>query len=50
MDSQWSTFTRAVVVGVSLIVLVFLFYAIHPMIGPIIIAALLAYVLNPIVK
>ena len=50
MDSQWSTFTRAVVVGVSLLVVVFLFYAIHPMIGPIIIAALLAYVLNPIVK
>lgn len=50
MDAQWSTFTRAVVIAVSLIVIGFFIYAIQPMISPLIIAALLAYVLNPIVQ
>jgi len=50
MDSQWSTFTRAVVAAVSLIVIGLFLYAIQPMISPIIIAALVAYVLNPFVQ
>jgi predicted PurR-regulated permease PerM len=37
-------------VAISLIIIGFFIYAIQPMIGPIIIAALLAYVLNPIVQ
>ncbi len=50
MNTQWSVFTRAVVVTVSLITIVFFLYVIRPMIGPLIIAALLAYVLNPLVR
>lgn len=50
MVYRWSTFTRAVVAAASLVVIGLLVYAIHPMIEPIIIAVLLAYVLNPIVK
>jgi predicted PurR-regulated permease PerM len=50
MDAQWSMFTRAVVVAVSLIVIGLFLYAIKPMISPIIIAALVAYVLNPFVQ
>ncbi|HXV99191.1 MAG TPA: AI-2E family transporter [Anaerolineae bacterium] len=47
---QWSTFTRAVVAAVSLVLIGLFIYAIHPMIEPIIIAILLAYVLNPLVR
>jgi predicted PurR-regulated permease PerM len=50
MTYQWSTFTRAVVAAVSLIVIGLLIYAIRPMIEPLIIAVLLAYILNPLVK
>jgi predicted PurR-regulated permease PerM len=47
---QWSTFTRAVVAAVSLLLIGLFIYAIHPMIEPIIIAILLAYILNPLVR
>ncbi len=50
MSYQWSTFTRAVIAAVSLILIGLFVWAIHPMIEPMIIAVLLAYVLNPFVK
>lgn len=50
MNMQWSVFTRAVVVTVSILAIVFFLYVIRPMIGPLIIAALLAYVLTPLVR
>lgn len=50
MSYEWSTFTRAVIAAVSLIILGLFIWVIHPMIEPIIIALLLAYILNPIVK
>jgi predicted PurR-regulated permease PerM len=50
MTIKWNTFTKAVVVSVSLIVLGWIFYIIWPIIDPLIISALLAYVLNPLVK
>lgn len=50
MNAQWSLFARAVAVAVTLTVIGLFFYVIRPMIGPIIIAALIAYVLNPLVR
>lgn len=50
MAYQWSPFTRAVVTAVSLVIIGLFIYVIHPMIEPIIIAILLAYILNPLVK
>lgn len=50
MSYQWSTFTRAFVLTVCLVLLAVVAYAIRPMIGPLIIACLLAYTLNPLVK
>jgi predicted PurR-regulated permease PerM len=50
MSYEWSTFTRAVVAAVSLILLGLFIWVIHPMIEPIIIAVLLAYILHPVVK
>ncbi|MBI1877839.1 MAG: AI-2E family transporter [Chloroflexi bacterium] len=50
MVYRWSTFTRAVIAAVSLILIGFFVFAIQPMIEPIIIAVLLAYVLKPLVK
>ncbi|NJN93768.1 MAG: AI-2E family transporter [Anaerolineales bacterium] len=50
MSYEWGTFTRAVVAAVSLILLGLFIWVIHPMIEPIIIALLLAYILNPVVK
>jgi hypothetical protein len=41
MSESWSTFTRAVVVAVVLLLTMAFVYAIRPMIGPLIIAALL---------
>jgi predicted PurR-regulated permease PerM len=50
MSYQWSTFTRAVVAAVSLVLIGLFIWVIHPMIEPMIIALLLAYILNPLVK
>jgi predicted PurR-regulated permease PerM len=50
MTQQWSTFTRAVVAAASLVLIGLFIYAIHPMIEPIIIAILLAYILKPMVR
>lgn len=50
MAYQWSPFTRTVATVVSLVVIGLFVYAIHPMIEPLIIAILLAYILNPLVK
>jgi predicted PurR-regulated permease PerM len=46
---QWGRLTRIVVVTVSLIILILTLYAARRLISPLIIAALLAYVLNPAV-
>lgn len=50
MSPQWSSTTRIIVASVGLIVLGLMFYFARPLIGPTIVAALLAYVLNPLVK
>src|SRR6185503_3115313 len=50
MSYQWSNFTRAVVAAVSLVLIGLFIWVIHPMIEPMIIALLLAYVLSPLVK
>lgn len=50
MERQWSNFTRAAVIGISLILIGWLIYAIRPIINPLIIAALVAYVLHPLVN
>jgi len=50
MATQWSNFTRAVVISISLLVIGWLVYAMRPLITPLIIAALLAYILHPLVK
>lgn len=49
MTIKWNIFTRAVVIGVSLVFIGWLLYTIRPIIDPLVIAALLAYVLNPLV-
>jgi predicted PurR-regulated permease PerM len=49
MTTQWSNFTRAVVIGLCTIFLIWLIYAVRPIISPLIIAALLAYILYPFV-
>ncbi len=49
MTTQWSHFTRAVVISLSLILIGWLVYVIRPIINPLIVAALLAYILNPLV-
>ena len=50
MLPPWSNFTRAIMISICLIFSIWLLYTIRPMIGPLIIAALLAYVLNPLVR
>jgi predicted PurR-regulated permease PerM len=50
MTTQWNTLTRAVVIGVGLVLIGWLLYVMWPLLTPLIIAALLAYVLNPLVK
>ena len=47
--TQWNILTRATMIGVSLVLIGWLFYTIRPIISPLIIAALLAYVVNPLV-
>ncbi len=49
MKSTWTSTTKVVVVSVFLILLGLFIYAIRPLIGPIIVAALLAYSLFPLV-
>ena len=50
MLPPWSNFTRAIMISICLVFSIWLLYTIRPMIGPLIIAALLAYVLNPLVR
>jgi predicted PurR-regulated permease PerM len=50
MAQQWSLFARAVALAICLVLIGLAAYAIRPMLGPLIIAGLLAYVLNPLVK
>lgn len=50
MTYHWSTFTRAVVAAVSLVLIGLFVWVIHPMIEPLIIAILLAYILHPLVN
>jgi len=50
MEAQWSNLTRGVVISISLILISWLIYIIRPIIPPVIIAALLAYILNPLVR
>lgn len=49
MKSTWTPTTKIVVVSVFLILLGLFIYAIRPLIGPIVVAALLAYTLYPLV-
>ncbi|MCB9422413.1 MAG: AI-2E family transporter [Ardenticatenaceae bacterium] len=49
MRSTWTPTTKIVVVSVFLILLGLFMYAIRPLIGPIVVAALLAYTLYPLV-
>jgi len=48
--TQWSTFARTVVMAVVLVLIGWLLYAFQPLVGPLIIAALLAYTLSPLVN
>jgi predicted PurR-regulated permease PerM len=47
--TQWSNLTRTVVVTVSLILIGALLYTFRPLVSPLIIAVLLAYMVNPLV-
>jgi predicted PurR-regulated permease PerM len=47
--TQWSNLTRTVVIAVSLILLGWLLYTFRPLMSPLIIAVLLAYMVNPLV-
>ena len=46
----WSTATRILVVGVSVVLIGFLIYESQPLFGPLVIAGLLAYTLNLLVR
>lgn len=48
--SRWSTLTRVVVLSISLILIGWLVYVMRLFISPLIVAGLLAYVLNPLVR
>ena len=48
--TQWSNLTRTVVITVGLVLIGWLLYAFRPLVGPLIIAALLVYTLNPLVN
>ncbi len=50
MANQWDKTTRIIILGICLVLTGGFIYLIQPMIGPFIVAALLAYILNPIVK
>jgi predicted PurR-regulated permease PerM len=46
---HWNNLTRTIVIAVSLILTGWLLYTFHPLVSPLIIAALLAYMVNPLV-
>lgn len=50
MNREWSTSTRVTIAFVGLVLLAVFFYAIHPLFKSLVVAALLAYSLNLIVK
>ncbi|MBE7552894.1 MAG: AI-2E family transporter [Anaerolineales bacterium] len=50
MSYQWSPITRAFVAAISLVIIGLFIWVIRPMIEPIMIAILLAYILNPLVR
>jgi predicted PurR-regulated permease PerM len=50
MTNQWSTPTRYTILTIFLLLLAIFIYAIRPLIGPLTIAVLLAYILYPLVK
>lgn len=47
--TQWSNLTRTIVIAVVLVLIGWLLYVFQPLVSPLIIAALLAYALNPLV-
>jgi len=47
--TQWSNLTRTIVIAVVLVLIGWLLYAFQPLVSPLIIAALVAYALNPLV-
>lgn len=47
--THWNNLTRTVVTAVSLILIGWLLYIFRPLVSPLIIAALLAYMVNPLV-
>src|SRR4051794_11053198 len=49
-DSRWDRSTKRTVLVILLVVLVFIFYISRPIVPMILIAAILAYLLNPIVN
>ena len=49
MQKSWSLLTRLVVISVSLLVVGLTLYTAWPMLGPLSLALLLAYTLNPLV-
>ena len=48
--TQWNNLTRTIVIAVILVLIGWLLYAFQPLVSPLIIAALLAYTLNPLVN
>jgi predicted PurR-regulated permease PerM len=46
--NQWSPLTRLIVAGVVVFLVGLFIYAVRPLIGPLVVAALLAYILNPL--
>lgn len=50
MNTQWNTLTRTVTIAIGLVLMGWLLYAIQPILAPVIIAALLAYVLRLLVE
>jgi predicted PurR-regulated permease PerM len=50
MSRSWSTTTRILVIAVSLVLIGFLIYESQPLFGPLVIAGLLAYTLNLVVR
>jgi predicted PurR-regulated permease PerM len=50
MSPSWSTTTRILVIAVSLVLIGFLIYESQPLFGPLVVAGLLAYTLNLVVR
>lgn len=50
MRTPWSNFTKIVVIALTIIFMMWLLYTTQPIIVPIILAALIAYFLNPLVN